>query len=154
MKKDGLLLILLLFCFTTAALAQDDSQPGTLATTLDLVEVDGVMVPIQSGAPVPDFEAQDHDAVSLAGQWKRERQHLDHNLTFDLRDATTIDAIETAGGGRHTVGYDDSGWTQHRLPGVENTMPGDESDMPEPYHDGVWYRRVVDVPSDWAERTN
>ncbi len=154
MKKDGLLLILLLFCFTTAALAQGDSQPGTLATTLDFVEVDGVMVPIQSGAPVPDFEAQDHDVVSLAGQWKRERQHLDHNLTFELRDATTIGAIEAAGGGRHTVSYDDSGWTQHRLPGVENTMPGDESDMPEPYHDGVWYRRVVEVPSDWADRTN
>ncbi len=157
MKKPFLLtmlaVILLLFV-VAVAFAQEDGQPGTLAMTLDFVAVDGVMVPVQSGAPLPDFELQNHEALTLAGPWKKQRQHLDHDLSFNVRDAATIANLETEAGGRQAPGFDDSSWINHRLPLVENHMPGDESEMPEPYHDGVWYRRVVSIPAAWQGRSN
>lgn len=145
-------MIFSLLVFT--AYAQEDGQPGSLHSTLELLDVDGVMVPFQSGAPVPDFEPQDRDTLSLGGPWKKQRVHVDHNLSFSARDAAGLDAIETEAGGRHTAAYNDGGWTTRQLPGVEAGMPGDEDTQPAAYHDGVWYRRVVNIPAEWAGNTN
>jgi beta-glucuronidase len=35
---------------------------------------------------------------------------------------------------------------------VENAVSGNDAAPPEAYHDGVWYRRVVTVPAEWAGR--
>ncbi|MCB1153924.1 glycoside hydrolase family 2 [bacterium] len=123
--------------------------PGTLAPTLEFQTIDGVQVPFQSGVPLMDFEPQQRETIDMGGTWKKERVSLDHDLSFTKRDAATITAIETEGGGRHTAAYDDSAWDTRTLPGVEAEMPGNESAPPEAYHDGVWYRRTVNVPADW-----
>lgn len=131
------------------------AQVGTLRPTLDLTTVDGMTVPFQSGAPLPDFEPQDRPRLELAGSWKRERVALDdHYLSFENRTDSVIAQLETEGGGRHQSDYDDGDWPAVTLPAVEDVMPGVESSSPEPYHGGLWFRRTVDIPADWTGRAN
>jgi beta-glucuronidase len=127
---------------------------GNLAPTLEWQMVNGVAVPVQSGSPVPDFEPQEHEIQSLAGVWKKERVNVDHDLSFAERTAEGIAAIEAEGGGRHRANYDDSGWATKKLPRVEDIMPGDEESSPVVFSGGIWYRRTVNIPTAWAERTN
>lgn len=127
---------------------------GSLGPTLHWVTIDGASVPVQWGSPLPDFEPQERPVLSLAGVWKKQRVNLDHNLSFSERTAETIALIEEEGDGRHLPEYYDEGWLTKELPGVEARMPGDETAPPEPFHGGVWYRGVVNVPADWEGRVN
>jgi beta-glucuronidase len=134
------------------AVAAFADVPGTLAPTVEFALIDGTMVPFQSGTPLIDFEPQDHPAINLAGPWKKERFHADHDLSLTARDVGGIAALEVESEGRQLPGYPDAGWDVHVLPGVEAAMPGDETAPPEAYHDGVWYRRAIEIPAVWAGR--
>lgn len=127
---------------------------GTLEPTLDFVSIGGISVPFQSGSPLPDFEPQDRENLSLHGVWKKQRQNVDHNLSFTARNAQTLMDIETEGEGRHLPSFDDSAWETIEIPSVEAQMPGMESASPEPYHNGVWYRKSVQIPADWDGNVN
>ena len=154
MRRISKFLIAMGSILLLGAAAARAEVPGTLETTLEFMEIDGVMVPFQSGAPMPDFEPQDHDMFDLSGAWKKDRRPVDHDLSMTKRDEATITAIETEGGGRHLPAFNDSTWPTHELPGVEDVMPGDEDSPPEPYFDGVWYRRSFEIPTAWAGNTN
>lgn len=126
---------------------------ASLPVTFGLSTIDGVKVPTQNGVPVPSFERQDtRTVVDLAGTWRKERVALNHN--YSLTDRATARAlIEAEGGGRHTTGYNDSGWATKALPGVENVMPAYEDPAgAEIYQDGVWYRRTFVANSTWSGR--
>ncbi|NLH47569.1 MAG: glycoside hydrolase family 2 [Myxococcales bacterium] len=125
-----------------------------MKATLEWVQINGAPVALQWGSPVPDFELQDHPTINLGGYWKKERLTLNHDLSFAARNGETLQAIEAEGDGRHLPGYDDSAWLGKKLPMVESYMPGDESNPPEPFHGGVWYRRSVFVPETWQGNIN
>lgn len=152
LTKTLLIVLSAVLVFNCAARA--DNETGTLKATLELRLVDGVMVPFQSGFPVPDFEPQDRKKLSLDGEWKKQRVAVDHGFTLTDRAAGGLAAIEQEGGGRHLAAYDDADWEVHELPGVESDMPGDDQSPPEPYHNGVWYRKSISVPADWSGRVN
>lgn len=124
-------------------------EPGTLGPTLEMVEVDGVFVPVQSGSPLPDFEPQERETISLHGVWKKQRRSVDHALSLTMRDDPTIALIESEGAGRHLPTFDDASWSDIAIPAVEVEMPGDENSSPEAYHQGVWYRKRVFIPQEW-----
>ena len=148
------MIVCLLITFSLFVFPAFASVPGTLHNTLDLQEIDGVMVPFQLNMPVPDFEPQDHEIVNLAGEWKKDRQKVSHDLSLSARDEAGIAAIEAEGEGRHLPSYDDSSWGTRTLPGNEGTLPGNETNPPEPYHGGVWYRNVINIPAEWAGKSN
>lgn len=105
----------------------------------------------QMGLPVPSFEPQARPSLSLHGTWRKERFRADHNLSLSTRGGEGLAALEAEAAGRHRADFDDSRWESLELPAVENQMPrlwGDP-DGPEPYEDGVWYRRTFAVPADW-----
>jgi beta-galactosidase len=108
----------------------------------------------QAGLPVPGFDPQDRPRLNLAGTWRKERVKVDHNLSLGTRGGDGLARIEAEGQGRHKADYDDSQWATITLPAVENRMPklvGDP-EGPEPYENGVWYRRKFTVPKDWKGR--
>ncbi|HEX2883638.1 MAG TPA: glycoside hydrolase family 2 TIM barrel-domain containing protein, partial [Candidatus Limnocylindria bacterium] len=115
---------------------------GTLAPTLEMTDVDGVPVAFQADMPVPSFGWQPRPRIDLDGPWRMERQDLDPALTMSDREAT-LEAIEAEAGGRQLPDHDDGAWVTLAVPGTFNPPPdGAEG--------GAWYRRAVDVPSDWA----
>jgi beta-glucuronidase len=152
----------MIFLFTSlAVVAAFSAAPagaldviGTLPATLEFQANGGIYVPVQWQSPLPDFEPQEHDVLTLAGPWKKLRVRLDHNYSFDARDAANIANIETGSGGAYLPNFDDSAWETKTLPGVEPKMPGDETSPPEPFHGGIWYRRTVNVPASWEGNTN
>ena len=141
---------LALIPFSHAQLAE------SLAPTLELRDtpvLNGGTVPIawQSGIPLPLFDPQDRPQIDLSGEWRKERFKADHNLTMTVRSAETITALEAESTERYLAEYDDSAWETIILPAVENKMPirSGSGRGPESYENGVWYRRVIDVPQDW-----
>jgi len=143
----------LFLCLILAAASITSAEvPGTLSPTLDLVSIDNVMVPFQSGSPLPGFEPQDRPTLSLAGPWKKQRFRADHDLSLSARDVSGIAALEMEASGRQLPGFDDSGWEIHILPGVDPWMSGTDQTPPEAYHDGIWYRTTVTIPEDWSGR--
>lgn len=105
----------------------------------------------ESNLPVPSFDPQDRPRLGLEGTWRKERFKADHNLTLATRGGDGLARIEAEGQGRQRLDYDDSRWATIQLPAVENRMPklvGDP-EGPEPYEDGVWYRRNFTVPAGW-----
>lgn len=108
---------------------------GTLAPTVELRRLNGLVVPYAYGGPMPGIERQpSRHLVDLAGEWRAERATVDHQLSLTDR-RVALPVIEEEGRGRHRVDHDDSGWRTHRVPLPENVT--------ELYEDGVWYRRVV-----------
>ena len=144
--------IALAFASLLAASIAFAAEPGSLPATLELRTVDGVAVPFQLGMAVPDFEPQERPVLSLAGPWKKNRVRMDHDLSLSARTREVIGAIEALEGYRYAEDYDDAGWPVHVFPAVEPAMSGSEDEPPETYHDGVWYRRRVTIPADWAGR--
>lgn len=126
---------------------------ASLPVSLSLSTIDGVSVPFQNGIPAPSVERQNaRTTVDLGGTWRKQRVALNHTLSLTDR-ATALAEIEAEGGGRYTVGYDDSAWATKTLPAVENTMPGTEDpNGTERYEDGVWYRRTFAADPSWSGR--
>ena len=119
--------------------AENKTQPPTF----EVKEIDGLNVPFQNGIPFPSWEKQERVYIDLNGVWKVERKSADHTLTLYKRTPETIKLVEGEGADRHTAGYNDGGWKERKIPGVENPAP-------DRYMDGVWYRRHFTVPSDAA----
>jgi beta-galactosidase len=118
---------------------------GSLAPTLEIVETRGLLVPVQSGTPVPTFSWQPRPRLELDGRWRFEAADLDAELTMGDRDRT-LDAIEDEGQGRHLPDHDDAGWASLQVPGTMNPpLEGVEG--------GGWYRTSVEVPSEWSGRS-
>jgi beta-galactosidase len=119
-------------------------EPGTLAPTLQMREVNGRSVAIQNGIPVPTHDWQARPRIDLDGSWRVERMNLDVDLTMTDRTAS-LAAIEAEGAGRHLPDHDDAGWGSASVPGTVNPPPdGTEG--------GAWYRRTVELPREWAGR--
>ncbi len=121
------------------------SQVANLTPTLTLKNVEGAYVPYQNGIPVPTFEKQQRPMIDLAGQWKKQRFMADHDLTLGQRDAVNYAALLAEAGDCYKPGFDDTGWEDKAIPGVENLMNAYEV-TPEYYEDGIWYRRHFAVP--------
>jgi beta-glucuronidase len=132
------------------------AQPATLDPTMEMVQVDGIWVPLQNGVVYPNYDPKQETVINLGGAvWKKERQSMDDgvSLTNRLDDGGAgLQAVELEGGGRHLVSFDDSGWVSAAVPEVENVMPPYEVNNPEAYYDGVWYRREFSVPPTFAEK--
>jgi beta-galactosidase len=124
----------------------------TLLPSLTFQEAEtpeGDLVPIawQAGYPLTSFDPQERPRVDLAGAWLKERFDADHTLTLSGRGPGGLGALEAEAAGRFQAAYDDSGWDQIQLPGTENMIT---PYGPEDYQGGVWYRRRVFVPAEWA----
>lgn len=119
---------------------------GTLPASMSLQTVNGYKVPYQNGIIVPSFEATDRTTINLAGEWKKQRQSLNHDYSLSLRDSAGIANIQTEANGKYEYDFDDDSWHTMILPAVENAMPPYESGIgPEQYQDGVWYRRHFNI---------
>ena len=119
-------------------------SPGTLPPTLVIDDTGGLPVAMQNGIPVPTFDWQPRPRIDLDGQWRIERVELDVGQTMGDRELT-LAVIEAAADGRQLPDHDDSDWALLSVPGTTNPPPDGEEG-------GAWYRRQVDVPSDWAGR--
>ncbi len=120
-------------------------EPGTLAPTLEMQEVNGRLVAIQNGMPVPAHDRQARPRIDLDGSWRVERMELDVDLTMTDR-AGSLAAIEDEGGGRHLSAHQDAGWGTATVPGAVNPPP-------DGVEGGAWYRRSFEVPREWAGRS-
>jgi beta-galactosidase len=125
---------------------------ASLLPSLTFQEVntpDGDIVPIawQAGYPLTSFDPQDRARIDLSGTWLKERFDSDNTLTLSGRGNDGLTALEAEATGRFQAAYDDSGWDEIFLPGPENVMT---AYGPEDYQGGVWYRRSVFVPAEWA----
>jgi beta-galactosidase len=108
---------------------------------------DIVSVAWQAGFPLTSFDPQERTRIDLSGTWLKERFDADNTLTLRGRGIDGLSALEAEAMGRFQAGYDDSHWDEIHLPGPENVM----TDYgPEDYQGGVWYRRSVFVPAEWA----
>jgi beta-glucuronidase len=137
--RNGVVLLLLA---AAAGGCLPAGSTGTLPPTLVLDESGGLPVAMQNGIPVPTFDWQPRPRVDLDGEWRVERVDLDVELTMGDRKLT-LPQIEAAAEERHRPEHDDSDWPFITVPGTMNPPPGGEEG-------GAWYRRRVDVPSDWA----
>jgi beta-galactosidase len=123
--------------------------------TLNLSMTDGAYIPVQSGRPMISFEPQDRPVINLAGQWKKKRFEIDHDFSLSPRTSSWFASIEKESAGAYRIDFNDSSWESHTVPGVENIMPPtpDNSNGPELYEGGIYYRRPVFVPSAWNGKT-
>jgi len=153
-KAQIMTIALTVVCLLPAPSFATAWEPGTLGPTLEMIEVDGVFVPVQSGSPLPDFEPQERESISLHGVWKKQRRSVDHALSLTMRDDPTISLIESEGEGRHLPSFNDSAWSNITIPAVDVQMPGDESSSPEAYHNGIWYRKRVFIPQNWESNVS
>jgi len=120
-------------------------EAGTLAPTLRVDDVDGLIVPMQNGGPVPSYDRQARPRLDLDGSWRMQRTDLDPDLTMTDR-AASLPEIEAEGAGRHRAEFDDSAWGSTAVPGTANPPP-------DGVEGGAWYRHAFDVPADWAGRS-
>lgn len=140
--------VILLLVFASRLMA----QIGTLEPSLTMVSVDGTMMPMQHGVPVPSFEQQPRTLLNLAGKWKKLRFAADHNLSLTKRDSAGRAALMTEAGGKTSPWFVDSAWQSHNVPGVENILGAFEK-TPEFYSDGVFYRRTFTVADSLQSKT-
>lgn len=119
-------------------------EPGSLAPTLEIRELNGRSVAMQNGIPVPAHDWQPRPRIDLDGSWQVERVDLDVDLTLTDR-AASLPAIEAEAGGRHLPDHDEAGWESVSVPGTVNPPP-------DGLEGGAWYRRTFEVPRDWAGR--
>ena len=129
-------ILAVLFLLSLAVDIGAETQPPTF----EVRQIDGIYVPFQNGIPYSSAEKQEREYLDLNGLWKSQRQSLDHKLTLEKRTPEVIKLVEEEGGGRHKAGYDDSGWKDKAIPGVENPAP-------DRYQDGAWYRSRFSVPA-------
>ncbi|NLH47207.1 MAG: glycoside hydrolase family 2 [Myxococcales bacterium] len=146
---------LIAWCFASLAiLAPSAIMADSLPMTFDLELANGAYVPLQSGRPLVSFDPQDRPQVDLAGNWKKLRLGISHDLSLQPRDSAWFTAVAVENGGATLADFDDSSWDDHTLPGVENVMPATPEDPAgaEVWSGGIYYRRHIDVPADWDGR--
>lgn len=121
------------------------NQTATLERTLEIKTIDGTSVSFQNGIPVPSFEKQKRQTISLDGIWRKQRFTANHNLSLSHRDSNVYQQILTEALNRQLSGYNDADWDTISIPSVENRLNGREK-CPEYYEDGVWYRYKFTLP--------
>ncbi|MCZ7584613.1 MAG: hypothetical protein M5R36_15455 [Deltaproteobacteria bacterium] len=146
MNRNRLLFVVILMLAPASAHAW-----STLPMTLDLAEAGGQAIPMQNGRPMISFDPQERPIIDLSGTWKKKRLKFNHDVTMGPRDDAFFAAVETESDGALEPTFNDAGWVNHELPGVENKMPDtpDDPSGAEVYSRGVYYRRHVNVPADW-----
>ena len=144
---------IILFAFAITAFSACNLFQAPM--TLKLVYTDGAYIPIQNGRPMISFEPQDRPVINLAGQWKKKRFVINHDLSLSPRTPSWFNKIEKESAGAYKNDFNDSSWESHTVPGVENIMPPtpDNSNGPELYDGGIYYRRTVFVPPSWNGKT-
>jgi len=144
------ILALLLLSVT---LSEAATKVATLPMTFDLQLVDGQYIPFQNGRPMISFDPQERPTLNLAGTWKKQRFAVDHDFSLGERTPQWFDEVNAESEGAIDPGYNDSGWEEHHLPGVENVMPATPEDPigPEIYENGLYYRRHIPVPAAWQD---
>ncbi|HOC91295.1 MAG TPA: glycoside hydrolase family 2 TIM barrel-domain containing protein [bacterium] len=150
MRKNILILwSLVVMCGAARAeTASSAAGVGWLAPTAELrrvgdfsfVSQNGLVYDIPSPGECAGQGAGICSALSLNGEWRALRAGMDHSLTMSARTPDARAALEA--GGEHEAGFDDSLWEPAILPRVENLPP-------DPYVDGVWFRRSFTVPEEW-----
>jgi beta-glucuronidase len=114
---------------------------GSLPPTLTILDPDGAAVAMQSGIPVPTFDAQPRRVVSLDGAWRVEPADLDTAASLTDR-GVALDRILAEAAGREGPAYPDAGWQTTVVPGAINPPP-------ERTEGSGWFRRTFRVPSRW-----
>ena len=122
------------------------SQVASLPATFSVRSVEGVSVPFQNGMPVPIFEKQRRVTFDLRGIWHKQRFAAADAITIGKRDSAGYAALVAEAAGRFLPSFDDGAWAVKILPGVENALSGFVDKPPEPYEEGVWYRRSFTLP--------
>ncbi|MCB9206448.1 MAG: hypothetical protein H6611_03865 [Ignavibacteriales bacterium] len=128
--------ILLLINFVFYSL--NFSQTATLEKTLELKNINNIVIPFQNEIPLPSFEKQERATVDLKGNWKKKRFQADHNLTLANRSNDGYNAIINESPDYYLKDFDDNDWTTINMPSIENEMY-EFPNVPEYYQDGVWY---------------
>lgn len=118
------------------------SFAATLPPTVELRQVGELMLPFQSGLPIPTYEPQARPKIELLEGWRMWRVKLDHNLSLSARTPETVQALEKEGKGAHRPDFDDREWESALLPSVANVSPNRGTS-------GVWYRRRLGLPPTW-----
>jgi len=137
------LLTFILLSVPAFAAAQPAAEEKTQPPTFEVKQIDEVYVPFQNGIPYPSWERQEREYIDLDGNWKSQRQAVDHKLTLSERTSEGVARVEQEGAGRQRPDHDDRAWNDKTIPGVENPAP-------DRYMDGAWYRRHFEVPADAA----
>lgn len=127
------------------------AQVGSLEATFRLETVTGITVPYQNGMPVPSFEKQPRQTISLAGVWKELRFNANHDLSLLKRDSSGYAQLLAEAADRQSPYYNDSTWQEHSIPGLENTLNAVET-VPEYYENGVWYRTNFSTPDSLKQK--
>jgi beta-glucuronidase len=136
----GLVVVLLAVPLGSCAPA---AHAGSLPPTLTLEDHGGAQVAMQGSIPVPSFELQLRQAISLAGPWRVQRETFDTDLSLTDR-ATSLSLIEAEAEGRQSAAFDDEAWETAVVPGALNPPPRDRQET------GAWYRRQFFVPAAWT----
>ncbi|MCB0730471.1 MAG: beta galactosidase jelly roll domain-containing protein, partial [Ignavibacteriae bacterium] len=140
--------ILLLINFVFYSL--NFSQTATLEKTLELKNINNIVIPFQNEIPLPSFEKQERATVDLKGNWKKKRFQADHNLTLANRSNDAYNAIINESPDYYSKDFNDNDWTTINIPSVENEMY-EFPNVPEYYQDGVWYRYNFNVSDSLSE---
>ena len=132
---------------TTAALVLFLPLPAlaataTLAPTVELRQVGDLMVPFQSGLPMPIYEPQSRPSVELTDGWRLLRMNLETELSLSRPHPGSHRGPGEGGPGASLPEFDDGKWSSARLPGVANPPP-------HAGLTGVWYRRRISIPPQW-----
>jgi beta-galactosidase len=116
-----------------------------LKTTLTLTTIDGIAIPFQNGIPVPSYEPQERETISLHGVWRKQRFAADHDFSMRPRDAAWLEELERREGTWLRGSFAEQ-WEEHLIPSPENALSGEErAGSAETYEDGVWYRRMLQL---------
>ena len=142
MARASRALLFSVLALVTVTVALAASSPATLPPTVELRQIGDLLVPFQSGLPIPTYEPQSRPKAELVEGWRVWPADLSHDLSLAARTPEVIQALEKEGKGAHQADCDDSKWPGALLPGVANPPPG-------PHPSGVWYRRRVGIPPAW-----
>ncbi|MEK3885509.1 glycoside hydrolase family 2 TIM barrel-domain containing protein [Paenibacillus sp. PL2-23] len=130
---------------------EDSAEGPYLQTTLSLKSIDKVQIPFQNGIPVPAFEPQERQVITLNGEWGKKRFDADHDLTMAPRDQAWLEKLEQIEG--QFLNDNGEAWSTHVIPMPENQLSGrEEAHAAETYENGVWYKRSFNYERDGSDQ--
>lgn len=110
-------------------------------------------LPLQNGLVYPNFTSQERINLTLNGEWDKKRFESDYKFTLEPRSVEWIQSAEAEMDEGFLQGEPLLGWDVKTLPGAENELKDVESVAGvEPYEGGVYYRRTIEVGSDFEDK--